>query len=195
MFIFLSLGYLASVFSLFFFSIFWNFFIESLGVSHHAPQFCSSPSPSYPLSIPVASPSPTEESKISKQKQEQQQQQNPNKPKQNKNHIRNRKISTLLSSWLSVTSSSVLMTLGTLMCHIVYSFVSTPLLMNSCGIICCCVLLCIVLLQTSSDWSTFWGTELLGRNCLNLFFYRVMFSLFWWLWLIVFAGYGSLGCG
>ena len=88
-------------------------------------------------------------------------------------------------------SSSVLMTLGTLVCHIVYSFASTPLSINSSGIICSCVLLDIVLFQTSSDWSTFWGTELLGRNCFVFLLCNV--SLFWWLWLIVFAGYGSLG--
>lgn len=78
---------------------FCNFLIESLGVSHHAPQCYSPPGLFISLLLIPAMPSlPMKENKKSKQANKQKQEQNKqtnkhNKPEKNKNHTRSRQFS------------------------------------------------------------------------------------------------------
>ena len=55
----------------------FGFSIESLGVSHNAPQFCSPPSPPYPISSLLQDHHERKQNKISKQASKQKQEEKP----------------------------------------------------------------------------------------------------------------------
>lgn len=107
---------------------FCNFLIESLGVSHHAPQCYSPPGLFISLLLIPAMPSlPMKENK----KASKQTSKSKNKTNKQTNIISQKRTKTtpeadsslLLLSCLSITSSVILLALQSSTCHIVYPFV------------------------------------------------------------------------
>lgn len=92
------------------------FFVDSLGISHNAPQFHSSSSLSYLPLIPEVSPSKENFKKF--------------KSKASKQTKGEKTLPLPLLSCLSNTSSFILVALGALVCHTVHLFVQSVLLLN-----------------------------------------------------------------
>lgn len=111
------------------YTFFFNFFIKSLGVSHHIPQLFSPLVSSYSPMIPVAS-FPQKKTKQSKKTKKQKQEQKEEK----KNPLNKDRTTTttkttsetekslILLSCLSTTSLPILMAVEASVCRIVYVF-------------------------------------------------------------------------